>query len=162
MKIQRVESLSLSLPILAAYLVALTILLVPASASASRRNGKLRITKECSHYTGLPGSVCTITRSNLSVIPAGSQVFYDQAAGVPAGLLDSNVVLDAGNGDRAFGRCSLDGVTNRGLCTFSDGTGKLAGFHARVEVSPASAPPAGYHWRGTYGFAEADKEHGDR
>jgi hypothetical protein len=158
MKISRIQTLSAST--LAACFITLTILLVPALASASGRSGNLRITKECSQYTGMAGSFCTITRSNLGAIPAGSQVFYDQAAGVPAGLLDSNVVLDAGNGDRAFGRCSLDGVTNLGLCTFSDGTGKLAGFHARVDVSPASVPV--YHWRGSYYFKETDKENGDR
>ena len=160
MKTSRIPTLSV--PVLTACLMAFTILFLPASASASQRTGKLRITKECSQYTGLPGSFCTIIRSNLSAIPAGSQVLYDQAPGVPAGLLDSNVVLDAGNGDRAFGRCSLDGLTNLGLCTFSDGTGKLAGFHARVEVSPAASPAAAFHWRGTYGFADTDKEHGDK
>lgn len=156
MKISRIQTLSAST--LAACLITLTILLLPDSASASERSGNLRIAKECSQYTGMAGSFCTITHSNLGAIPAGSQVFYDQAAGVPAGLLDSNVVLDAGNGDRAFGRCSLDGVTNLGLCTFSDGTGKLAGFHARVEVSPASAPT--YRWRGTYFFNDPDKREG--
>ena len=118
-----------SVPMLAACLVALTALLGPAAArSASERSGKLRVTKECSEYTGLPGSFCTITSSNLAAIPVGSKVFYDQAAGIPAGVLDSNVVLDAGNGNRAVGRCTLDGATNLGFCTFSDGTGELAGF----------------------------------
>lgn len=159
MKTSRIQALPI--PTLAAGLISLTLLLVP-SASASERNGQLRITKECSQYTGLAGSYCTIIHSNLNAIPAGSQVLYDQAFGVPAGLLDSNVVLDAGAGNRAFGRCTLDGVTNLGLCTFSDGTGKLAGFHARVDVSPTSQPAAAYHWRGTYRFAEEGKEHNDR
>ena len=43
---------------------------------------------------------------------------------IPAGMLDSNVVLDAGNGNRAVGRCTLDLVTGLGLCTFSDGPRK--------------------------------------
>lgn len=72
-------------------------------------------------------------------IKVGSRVYYDQTAGIPAGLLDSIVVLDAGNGNRAVGRCNLDLTTARGLCTFSDGTGRFAGVKARVEVSP----PAG-------------------
>lgn len=146
-----------SVPMLAACLIALTALLVPAAASASERSGKLRVTKECSEYTGLAGSFCTITASNLPAIPVGSKVFYDQGAGVPAGLLDSNVVLDAGNGNRAVGRCTLDGATNIGLCTFSDGTGELSGFQARVDVSLASDGLPNYRWRGTYRFAETGK-----
>ncbi len=49
-------------------------------------------------------------------------------------FLDSNVVLDAVTGNRAVGRCTLDFQTFLGLCTFSDGTGKFAGFEARVDV----------------------------
>jgi hypothetical protein len=140
-------------------LAALALSLGPqvASVAASGRSGKLRITKECSSYTGGPGSFCTITSSNLAAIPAGSKVFYDQAAGIPAGLLDSNVVLDAGNANRAVGRCTLDGVTRLGICTFSDGTGELAGFNARVDVSPFPNDLINYHWRGTYSFAEQGK-----
>ena len=98
------------------------------------------MTKECSKYTGAAGSYCTITSSNLAAIQVGSKVFYDQAAGVPIGLLDSNVVLDAGTGEWAVGRCTLDLATGLGLCTFSDGTGQFAGFHARVGVSYLGGP----------------------
>jgi hypothetical protein len=79
--------------------------------------------------------LCTITSSNIEQIGVGSKVFYDQAAGIPAGLLDSNVVLDDGTGNRAVGRCTLDLATGHGLCTFSDGTGQFTGFEARVDVS---------------------------
>jgi hypothetical protein len=60
-------------------------------------------------------------------------------------------VLDAGGGNKAVGRCTLDGATGPGLCTFSDGTGRLAGFGARVDVSP---PTDGVHWQwiGAYEF----------
>jgi hypothetical protein len=151
MKICRIQTLFV--PVLVTGLVALTLALGPATVSASsERNGRLHVIKECSEYTGLPGSFCTITYSNLAAIPVGSKVLYDQAPGIPAGVLDSNVVLDAGNGNRAVGRCTLDLLTNLGLCTFSDGTGVFAGFHARVAVS--SAGSVNYHWRGTYGFAE--------
>ena len=70
--------------------------------------GDLHVTKECSEYTGLAGGYCTITSSNLAAIKVGSKVFYDQAAGTPPGLLDSNVILDAGAGNRAVGHCTLD------------------------------------------------------
>jgi hypothetical protein len=124
------------------------------SGSSAERHKTLRITKECSQYTGAAGSFCTITSSNVAAIKIGSKVFYDQAAGVPAGLLDSNVVLDAGHSNRALGRCTLDGTTNIGLCTFSDGTGRLAGFHARIDVDCTD----GCRWDGTYGFKpESDR-----
>src|SRR5215831_3806568 len=81
---------------------------MPLVSAAPERNGILHVTKECTQYTGMAGSFCTITSSNLPAIRVGSKVFYDQAAGTPAGLLDSNVVLDAGNSNRAVGRCTLD------------------------------------------------------
>lgn len=136
--------------------VALTLALstraAPISAS-SERTGPLHVTKECSEYTGAAGSFCTITSSNLASIKVGSRVYYDQPAGVPAGVLDSNVVLDAGNGNRAVGRCTLDLTTGLGLCTFSDGIGQLSGFSARVDVAPPSAEREHWSWEGTYRFS---------
>ena len=114
---------------------------------------RLRVTKECTQYTGASGSFCTITGSNVPQIVVGSLVIYDQAAGVPTGMLDSNVILDAGGGNRAIGRCTLDLTTGLGLCTFSDGTGTFAGFHARVRVSPPT-DGKNWHWDGVYGFDE--------
>ena len=124
------------------------------SVSASPRSGFLQVDKECSEYQGQPGQFCTITSSSLSEIAPESKVIYTQPANVPVNMLDSNVLLDAGNGDRAIGRCTLDFATGRGLCTFSDGTGSFAGFLARVEVSPPAFDGDDWHWRGTYGFRE--------
>jgi hypothetical protein len=136
-------------------IVALALMTGAASVSASsKRHGDLHVTKECSADNGNPGDYCTITSSNLAEINIGSKVFYDQAAGIPTGLLDSNVVLDAGTGNRAVGRCTLDRTTALGLCTFSDGTGQFAGFHARVEVDCTS----GCRWDGTYSFSRAQDD----
>lgn len=124
------------------------------SVSASfGSSGFLQVDKECSEYNGQPGSFCTITSSNISEITPGSKVFYTQPLGIPAGVVDSNVVLDAGDGSRAIGRCTLDLATGLGLCTFSDGTGSFAGFHARVDVTPPRDASDDWHWRGTYGFS---------
>src|SRR5262245_38186168 len=123
-----------------------------SSVSASGRSGFLRVDKECSEYKGQPGQFCTITSSNISAITPGSKVIYTQPWNIPAGVLDSNVLLDAGGGNRAVGRCTLDFATGLGLCTFSDGTGSLAGFQARVDVTPPSSPEDDWHWRGTYEF----------
>jgi hypothetical protein len=87
-------------------------------------------------------------------------VYYLQRLIPSTGLLDSNVVLDAGNGNRAVGRCTLDLATNLALCTFSDGTGNFRGFHARVDGSGSFAE---YHWDGTYEFERqpGERDHDD-
>jgi hypothetical protein len=141
---------SISTIALAASIGTLTIRLTTAAhpVKAAGANGELHITKDCSLDKGMAGDFCTITSSDLPQITVGSKVFYDQPGNIPAGLLDSNVVVDAGNGNRALGRCTLDLTTGLGLCTFSDGTGQLTGFHARVEVDCT----AGCHWDGSYRF----------
>jgi hypothetical protein len=123
-----------------------------ATASASSaRSGELHIVKECSQNKGNAGDFCTITSSNVTEIQAGSKIFYDQAFGIPEGLLDSNIVLDASGGSRAVGRCTLDPATWTGLCTLSDGTGDLTGLSARVNVvCTLGGSPC--HWDGTYRF----------
>ena len=140
--------------------------LAPGNSSLSAsfgRSGFLQVEKECSEYQGQPGQFCTITLSNISEITPGSKVFYTQPAGIPAGMLDSNVVLDAGDGSKAVGRCTVDLTTGLGLCTFSDGTGRLAGFHARIDVTPPGYDGDDWHWRGTYGFnREGMRPAGDR
>ncbi len=104
------------------------------------------------HTGTYPGFYCTIESSDLEEIKAGSTVYYDQVGNVPTGMLDSNVVLSVGTGDWAVGRCTLDLTTNLGLCTFSDGTGPLTGFSARVDVSFDKSTGL-YHWDGTYRFS---------
>jgi hypothetical protein len=142
--------------VLVAGLVALILSLSggTASVSAAAQNGQIHVTKECSQNTGLPGGFCTITSSNLAQIPVGSQIFYDQALGTPTGMLDSNVILDAGNSNRAVGRCTLELATGSGICTFSDGTGDFIGFEARVNVSflPGQPLAPSFRWAGTYSY----------
>jgi hypothetical protein len=132
--------------------VALLSRVSPVLADGDHRPRKLHVTKECSEYTGQAGSFCTITSSNLGRILVGATVTYDQAAGIPAFGLDSNVVLDAGNGNRAMGRCTLDATTGKGLCTFADGMGRFAGFKARVNVSYLGG--FDWAWDGTYSFED--------
>ena len=114
--------------------------------------GVLQVTKECSEFKGTAGGFCTITASNLAAIRVGSRFFYSQAAGTPPGMLDSDIILDAGTGNRAMGHCTFDLGTNRGLCTFSDGTGQLAGLRARLDVSLVSGSTSIYSLDGTYSF----------
>ena len=123
-------------------------------SAASRKSGQVHLTKECPTYRGAAGDHCTITASDLDQISIGSNIFYDQAAGTPAGLLDSNVVLDGGSGNRAVGRCTLDLGTGIGLCTFSEGTGRFIGFQARLDV--ACGPTLVCSVDGTYSFGSKD------
>jgi hypothetical protein len=125
----------------------------PVSAS-SGRSGQLHIVKDCSAYTFMAGGTCKIVSSNLAEIPVGSLIHYTQAFGIlNPGWIDSNVVLDAMNGNKAAGRCTVDfSIATPGVCTFEDGTGQLAGFTARVAVSTSPTPPADYALDGTYSF----------
>jgi len=137
--------------VLAAGAGTMTLMRTGSVAASNAQTGQFHIAKNCASYAGGPGSFCTITSSNLPQIPAGAVVYYDQAAGDPQGMLDSNVVLFVGTGNWATGRCTLDLSTGSGLCTFSDGTGALAGFSARVNVTPFP-DFVNYHWDGTYAF----------
>ena len=115
-------------------------------------SGALRVTKECSAYTGQAGSFCTITSSSLPEIPVGSKVVYASAAGATA--LDTDVVLTPAGQTRnaAIGHCALNFATGAGLCTFSGGRGRFAPFQARVNVSHMSGPD--WAWDGTYSFGQ--------
>ena len=162
-----VISISLGLLVLTA-LAAMAPPLMPGAARVDKgdeRKGYLHVTKECPDYTGAAGGFCTIASSDLAQIPADTTVFYDQAAGppfgsgVPTGLLDSNVVLRVGTLDWAVGRCTVDfsaypttysSPVPVGLCTFTDGTGPLTGFQARLVVSWTGG--TGYTWDGPYSF----------
>jgi hypothetical protein len=119
--------------------------------ASSARNGQVHITKLCPTYTGAAADHCSIATSNVSELPAGTTVYYDQALGIPAGNLDSNVMLYVSSGNWAVGRCTVEGATGHGLCTVSDGVGSLAGFGARVDVVIDPKTLITY-WDGTYSF----------
>jgi len=121
-----------------------------ASARLTERSGTLKVYKECSEYTGLSGSFCTIKSSNVEEIKAGSKVFYLQPKS-----LASDVILDPpgpGN-DKAYGRCSLNKAGN-GTCVFTRGTGVFKGFHANLRVTHLGDPSASpfWYWEGPYSF----------
>jgi hypothetical protein len=123
-----------------------------SSVSAAPAQGRaLKMTKDCSGSTGRAGFFCTIRSSNVKPIKAGARIFYFQANRPTQ--LNSDVVLYAGRGNTAAGHCVLHFATGRGLCTFSDGTGTLAGFKARARVSADSKIPNLFHWEGTYSFS---------
>jgi hypothetical protein len=115
--------------------------------------GELQVTKDCSAFTGAAGGFCIIKSSNLAAIKSGSKIFYSQAAGTPPGFLDSDVILDGGPGDRAIGHCTFDLGTNRGLCTFTGGTGQFTGFQTHLDVSLVPGSAGIYRLEGRYSFS---------
>ena len=137
-----------------ALLAALGIFASAASSQnqAPRETKPLHATKDCSGATGLAGGFCTIRSSNVKALKVGSKIFYMQAGGKTA--LDSDIALYVGPGTIAAGHCLLHFATGVGLCTISDGTGKLAGFQARVRVTADSSIPKLWHWDGTYSFKQ--------
>jgi hypothetical protein len=125
--------------------------LTPAAA-ASPRSGVLQVTKECSEYTGLAGSFCTFTSSNIKVIDPGDRIVYAEAAGTAS--LDTDVLIVARPGNVAAGHCTLVFASLPGRCTFSGGTGIFTHFHATAAVSVDAAGL--WHWDGTYNFSPRD------
>jgi hypothetical protein len=161
--ISRVEEASMDsrmgLPKSLLGLVAGAVLLVVlgfSGSAASSTNQALqgtqafRGTKDCSGFTGLVGAFCTFRSSNVKAIKVGSKIFYFQTAGKTA--LDSDIVIYVGPGTVATGHCLLRFATGVGLCTISDGTGTLAGFHARIRVTADGSIPKLWRLNGTYGF----------
>ena len=129
---------------------------IPASAQ-NGQNGQLHIVKDCGSFTGVPGnSFCTIVDSNLNVLPAGSQIYYDQVSGGPAAgasFIDSNIFVYVKPNQWAVGRCTIGYDGNPGLCTLSDGAGALAHISARIVVTyKPGGDGALYVWDGTYNF----------
>jgi hypothetical protein len=124
-----------------------------AATESAPRSRALHLTKECSQYTGLADSFCTITSSNVGAITVGSRVVYFQAAGATS--LDSDIVLLVGPGDYALGHVTLDFATGTGKVTIWGGTGRFASFHAKVAVSALGGPD--WAWDGRYRFGR-DKD----
>ena len=147
----RVLVVATSLVVVAASVLAVTASAQSgAGASANHRTRPFHLTKECPPETmqGQIGDYCTVTSSNVAAIPAGTMIFYAQAAGPTS--LDSDVILYTGPGNTATGHCALDFATGAGQCSLSGGTRRLRGIRARVDVSYLGG--VDWAWDGTYRF----------
>ena len=123
---------------------------------SSRRSGALHVTKECSEYTRLAGSFCTITSSNLKQIAVGTKVIYKKASGTS--VLDTDVILQPPRGKSvAYGHVVLNLVTAQGVVTLSGGTGKFRGIRARADITHLTGK--NWAWDGTYSFRNRGHEH---
>ena len=120
----------------------------PPSVVSVPRSGALHLVAECSQYTGLADSFCTITSSNVRAITVGSRVVYLQPAGTTS--LDSDIVLVVGPGNYALGHVTLDFAAGAGTVTIRGGTGHFTSFHAKATVSALGGPE--WAWVGTYRF----------
>ena len=126
------------------------ILALNAAASAAPAMEPLKITKECSEYSGETPSFCTITESNLAAIPKGTKIFYyGPVTGSPL-FTSSAALLAVGPNDSAVGYCVVyDTATPPlGTCAFHAGSGTLAGFQAIVKVTVDDKQL--WHWEGGY------------
>ena len=138
--------------------VAGTVLALGALAPTTLANtppSPLHLIKDCGTFNGGPASYCTITVSNLDVLPLGTKIRYTGPILDNAYFLSSNVTVDAGPGGKATGYCIFNGKTSTGLCTFWSGTGKLAGFNAIVDVTVDNLGL--FHLDGQYYFADPIK-----
>jgi hypothetical protein len=115
-----------------------------------------------------PGGYCLITASSLKIL-MGARVYYT-AAVVAGGVLTSPVTLRAidKRGSTATGQCTYHlpnpslNEAGHGLCVYSSGTSKLAGFHATIDVGPPAAPGVRvYLLTGTYWFDRDDDSDSD-
>lgn len=126
------------------------ILSLTSVASAAPEMQPLKISKECSQYTGETPSFCTITESNLAAIPAGTKIlYYGPVTGSPY-FGSSTAVIAVGNGDSALGYCVTYDTASPpvGTCAFHAGSGTLAGFQAVVKVTVDDKQI--WHWDGGY------------
>ena len=147
-----------SVLVVAAAVFSLAALAFSASAASSqnrspRATKAFHATKDCSGFTGprrcllhdqvleRQGSSRWARRSSTSRWPSKT-------------ALDSDTAIYVRRGTVATGHCLLRFATGVGLCTISDGTGALAGFHARVRVTADSSIPKLWHWDGTYSFSQ--------
>jgi hypothetical protein len=117
----------------------------------------IKISKECSKYSGETPSFCTITASDLKEIPSGTKVlYYGPVLNSPL-FSSSSVVLAVGPGNSAIGHCIVYDTASppSGHCAFSAGSGSLAGFQAILNVTVDDKQI--WHWEGGYVLGAAAK-----
>ncbi len=136
--------LSLRRLLVAAATIAALTMLAPITSAASPI-GSIDLTKTCD----APDHCTVKTSLASSPLPVGTEGFYNGP--FPISRLSSQVVLvTPGAGGTATGHCTLSFVSATGTCTFTKGTGELAGFHANLTVSTADWET--FRWVGTYHF----------
>jgi hypothetical protein len=131
----------------------------PATSASAAELKSFTGQKNCSTAVTIsppkPGGYCVITESSLKILE-GSSVFYTDAS-VVNHVLMSPVTLRAIDERKstATGQCTYYQAgaypPGHGLCEYTSGTGKLAGFHATIVVGPPTSPGV-FSLIGTYWF----------
>ena len=128
----------------------LAIAFSPSSTWTTTGAEVMKLTKECSQYTGGTPSFCTITESNLDLIPAGTKVLYYGPVTSSPLFTSSSAVLAIGPGNSAVGYCIVYDTASPpvGTCAFHAGSGTLAGFQGILKVTVDDKQV--WHWDGGY------------
>lgn len=137
-----------SLAVLAGALLASAVFAISASASSSPH--PFHLTKDCSTFTGVAPTYCTVAASNVDAIRVRPKIWYKGPVLNNAYFLSSNILIDTWHGNTATGYCNFDAQESNGICTFWKGTGTLTGFHAVAQVTIDSKGL--WHLDGTYYF----------
>jgi hypothetical protein len=153
---------SIRVPLGVATVIALLAFVFASSALASETK-TFTGQKNCSTAvkTSPPnvGGYCLITESSLKILRHAS-VFYTDAH-VVNHVLMSPVTLVATDEEEstATGQCTYYQAAayppGHGLCVYTSGTGRLAGFHATIVVGPPTSPGV-FFLTGTYSL---DRDH---
>jgi hypothetical protein len=140
------QRMALVITALTALMFVVTVLAASTASAAETRTftGQKNCSTAVTISPPAPGGYCLITQSSLKIL-MGAKVYYTDAK-VVAGVLTSPVTLRAidKRGSTATGQCTYYQKAfyppGHGLCTYSSGTGRLAGFHASLVVGPPTSP----------------------
>jgi hypothetical protein len=116
-----------------------------APVATASTGSSFSLTKTCDNL-----GTCTVVASDTAVLPVGStEIYLGPEFGYP--VLASRVVIVSSyaGGGTATGACTWPLRTASGVCTFAQGTGSLAGFHAQLTVT-TNADFSLFYWDGTY------------
>jgi hypothetical protein len=105
------------------------------------------VKKECSKFTGGVPSFCTIIASSFGPLKNVKVRYYGPMLGSNDQFVSSDMVLEAKSGGTAIGHCIVYFAAGpAGICTFTAGSGSLAGFRAVVKVTVDDDDK--WHWVG--------------
>jgi hypothetical protein len=119
--------------------------LVASSTVAAKGNSDTAFfigQKTCMPHTTPPLFTCVMTTSNVPLLQDATVKYVSVPAIFPNPMrIDSDVILTTAAGtSTANGHCTFYFSTNTGLCTYKNGTHKLAGFRAVWVVGPTGTP----------------------
>lgn len=146
-----------------------TLLVASSSLAAGRgvsRAPEVRFflgSKSCVANPTPPLVVCTLDQSNVPLLLHAKVAYVSVPETLGVGTTferdDSDVVLTTavkahGEPSKAYGHCTFYAHTGTGICTYSGGTNRLAGFHATFSIG-TNPDGVTYSVIGKYWFADS-------